>query len=58
VPDWKPEIRLRLAKLKPEPALHRLEAQGWIASERGASENNRKAKYYKLTAAGREQLAA
>src|SRR5262249_15902839 len=39
------------------PALHRLEAQGWIASEWGASENNRKAKYYKLTAAGRKQLA-
>lgn len=39
------------------PALHRLEAQGWIASEWGESENNRRAKYYKLTAAGRRQLA-
>lgn len=40
------------------PALHRLEAQGWIASEWGASENNRRAKFYRLTPAGRRQLAA
>jgi PadR family transcriptional regulator PadR len=40
------------------PALHRLEAQGWIASEWGASENNRRAKFYKLTDTGRKQLAA
>jgi transcriptional regulator len=40
------------------PALHRLEQQGWISSEWGTSDNNRKAKYYKLTAAGRRQLAA
>src|SRR5918997_3803932 len=40
------------------PALHRLEAQGRIASEWGASDNNRQAKFYKLTAAGRRQLAA
>ena len=40
------------------PALHRLEAQGWVASEWGASDNNRQAKFYKLTAAGRRQLAA
>jgi len=39
------------------PALHRLEAQGWISSEWGASENNRRAKLYKLTATGRKQLA-
>lgn len=38
------------------PALHRLEAQGWITSEWGPSENNRRAKFYKLTAAGRRQL--
>jgi PadR family transcriptional regulator, regulatory protein PadR len=38
------------------PALYRLEAQGAIASEWGESENNRKAKYYRLTAAGRERL--
>jgi transcriptional regulator len=38
------------------PALHRLEYQGWIQSEWGASENNRRAKYYSLTRAGRKQL--
>jgi len=40
------------------PALYRLEAQGVIASEWGESENNRKAKYYQLTVAGRERLEA
>lgn len=40
------------------PALHRLEAQGWLASEWGVSENNRQAKFYRLTRAGRKQLAA
>jgi PadR family transcriptional regulator len=39
------------------PALHRLEDRGWIASFWGTSENNRKAKYYRLTPAGRKQLA-
>lgn len=39
------------------PALYRLERQGYIASEWGASENNRKARYYKLTPAGRKRLA-
>ena len=39
------------------PALHRLEAQGWIESEWGESENNRRAKFYRLTRAGRKQLA-
>ena len=38
------------------PALYRLERQGWIESEWGVSENNRKAKFYKLTAAGRKHL--
>ncbi len=38
------------------PALYRLEEQGWIASEWGSSENNRQAKYYKLTRAGRNHL--
>ena len=38
------------------PALHRLEVQGWIASEWRITENNRKAKYYGLTRAGRKQL--
>ena len=40
------------------PALHRLENRGWIASFWGTSENNRKAKYYRLTPAGRTQLIA
>jgi transcriptional regulator len=39
------------------PALHRLEAEGWIAAEWGASENNRRAKFYRLTRAGERQLA-
>ena len=39
------------------PALHRIEQEGWIASEWRTSENNRRAKYYSLTAAGRRQLA-
>ena len=39
------------------PALLRLEQRGWIASKWGVSENNRKAKYYSLTRAGRSQLA-
>jgi PadR family transcriptional regulator PadR len=39
------------------PALLRLEQRGWIASKWGVSENNRKAKYYSLTRAGRKQLA-
>jgi transcriptional regulator len=40
------------------PALHRLEDRGWIASFWGTSENNRKARYYRLTPAGRKQLVA
>src|ERR1043165_6842443 len=40
------------------PALHRLEGRGWIASFWGTSENNRRARYYRLTPAGRKQLAA
>ena len=40
------------------PALHRLEDEGWIAAEWGASENNRKAKFYRLTRAGQRQLEA
>jgi PadR family transcriptional regulator PadR len=38
------------------PALHRLERRGWIKAEWGASDNNRKAKYYELTRTGRRQL--
>ena len=39
------------------PALHRLEHQGWITAEWGASDNNRRARFYSLTRAGRKQLA-
>lgn len=38
------------------PALHRLEEKGWLEASWGESENNRRAKFYKLTAAGRRQL--
>jgi len=38
------------------PALYRMEERGWISSEWGVSENNRRAKFYKLTRAGRKQL--
>jgi PadR family transcriptional regulator, regulatory protein PadR len=40
------------------PALHRLERHGWIKARWGASDNNRRAKYYELTTAGRKQLEA
>src|SRR5206468_9044998 len=39
------------------PALHRLEEQGWLMASWGDSENNRRAKFYRLTAAGRRQLS-
>lgn len=39
------------------PALHRMEEAGWIRSEWAASDNNRRARYYRITAAGRRQLA-
>ena len=39
------------------PALYRIEQKGWIESEWGTSENNRRARFYKLTRAGREQLS-
>ena len=40
------------------PALHRLEDRGWVSAEWGTSENNRKARFYRLTAEGRGQLRA
>lgn len=40
------------------PALHRLELRGWIEGEWGVSTNNRRAKFYQLTAAGQKQLAS
>jgi transcriptional regulator len=48
---------LRLNEGTVYTALLRLQQQGWIASEWGSSENNRKAKYYSITKAGRKQLA-
>jgi PadR family transcriptional regulator, regulatory protein PadR len=50
--------RLQIQQGSLYPALYRLEHRGWIASEWGESENNRRAKYYRLTAAGRRQLQA
>ena len=40
------------------PALHRLEGRGWVAAEWKLSENNQRAKYYRLTAAGKKQVTA
>jgi PadR family transcriptional regulator, regulatory protein PadR len=40
------------------PALHRLQREGWIKSEWGVTENNQRAKFYRLTPAGKKQLAA
>lgn len=39
------------------PALHRMEQDGWVSAEWGNSENNRRARYYRITVAGRKQLA-
>jgi len=50
--------RLEIQQGSLYPALYRLEHQGWITSEWGESENKRKAKYYRLTAAGRRRLHA
>jgi transcriptional regulator len=47
---------LRIEEGSLYPALHRLEKRGWISSAWGLSENNRRAKYYALTARGRHQL--
>lgn len=49
---------LRIEEGSLYPALHRMERRGWIESEWGLSENNRRAKYYQLTAEGRRQLRA
>jgi PadR family transcriptional regulator PadR len=48
--------RLEIQQGSLYPALYRLDNQGWIASEWGESDNNRKAKFYRLTAAGKRQL--
>lgn len=49
---------LKLGEGSVYPSLYRMEAKGWIAAEWAASENNRKAKFYSLTKAGRKQLEA
>ena len=49
---------LRIEEGSLYPALHRMERKGWIESEWGLSENNRRAKYYRLTTEGRRQLRA
>jgi PadR family transcriptional regulator PadR len=49
---------LRIGQGSLYPALHRLEYKGWIRAQWGASENNRRARFYSLTAAGRKQLDA
>ncbi len=51
------EELLRVEEGSLYPAMHRMEQVGWISSEWRTSEKNRKAKYYKLTPAGRKQLA-
>jgi PadR family transcriptional regulator PadR len=48
--------RLEIQQGSLYPALYRVEHQGWVSSEWGESENNRKAKFYRLTAAGKRQL--
>ena len=48
---------LRIEEGSLYPALHRLEKRGWVESEWGLSENNRRAKFYRLTAVGRSRLA-
>ncbi len=50
------EAQLRVGYSALYPALHKLEQQGWIAAEWAPSENNRRAKYYRLTSAGRRAL--
>jgi PadR family transcriptional regulator, regulatory protein PadR len=51
------ENLLRVEEGSLYPALHRIEQDGWIRAQWGTSENNRRARYYQLTAAGRKQLA-
>ncbi|MBV8906115.1 MAG: PadR family transcriptional regulator [Acidobacteriia bacterium] len=51
------EDALRVEEGSLYPALHRMAQAGWVKAEWGASENNRRARYYAITAAGRKQLA-
>ena len=50
------EDLLRVEEGSLYPALHRMEQRGWVSSEWGLTETNRKAKYYRLTASGKKQL--
>jgi len=52
------EEALRIEEGSLYPALHRMEQEGWIASAWGITENNRRARFYRLTPAGHRQLAA
>ena len=52
------EARLQVEEGALYPALHRMEQKGWLAAEWGVTDRNRRAKFYRLTAAGRRQLAA
>jgi PadR family transcriptional regulator, regulatory protein PadR len=60
--SWQPMHGFGIARWIQEgslyPALYRMENKGWVKAEWRITENNRRAKYYKLTAAGRRQLAA
>jgi transcriptional regulator len=51
------ESALRLEEGSLYPALHRMTQEGWLRAEWGASDNNRRARYYSITAAGKQQLA-
>jgi PadR family transcriptional regulator, regulatory protein PadR len=55
--EMRSEDVLRIEQGSLYPALHRLIKRGWISFENGSSENNRRAKFYRLTAKGRRQLA-
>ena len=55
--DWSDDV-LQVGESSLYPALQRLLLQGWLRAEWGQSENNRRARYYTLTAAGRKQLTA
>jgi len=55
--EFKSDYALQVEQGSLYPALHRLIKRGWITAEEGTSENNRRAKFYRLTAKGREQLS-
>jgi PadR family transcriptional regulator PadR len=57
IQEWSSDV-LQVNQGSLYPALHRLEHRGWITSEWGQSENNRRARFYRLSGAGRRQLEA